>query len=318
MVEKYPYLIGDFMWTSWDYLGEASIGAWAYDGSGMMNKPYPWLSSECGAIDILGNPGAPAKYAAVVWGLEEKPYIGVRPMNHPGVRPIKGLWRGTNALDSWSWKNCDGNKAEIEVFVDAHEVELFINGKSLGRKRIKAFKALYKAKYMPGIVKAVAYDRNGSKLSESELVTATGKTSISLKPEETTIKAGELVYVNIHLVGENGVVESNDDKKLSVTVDGGELLGFGSANPCTEERFDSGSYTTYCRARSIKEHSCGKLAGYCDSTIILGGLTTAAIASALVVSSCTVNSPVPLIVELEGDSSVHLVQGWARYREIKN
>jgi hypothetical protein len=245
MVERYPYLIGDLMWTCWDYLGEASIGAWSYDGSGMMNKPYPWLLSVCGAIDIVGNPGAPAEYAAVVWGLAEKPYIGVRPVNHPGVRPTKGLWRGTNAVDSWSWQNCDGNKAEIEVYADAHTVELLINGKSLGKKKLKAYKATYKTEYAPGSIKAVAYGRNGNQVSDSELVSATGKTSISLKPEDTAIQSGELVYVNIDLVGENGVVESNDDRKLTVTVEGGTLLGFGSANPCTEERFDSGSYTTY-------------------------------------------------------------------------
>jgi len=245
MVKKYPYIIGDFMWTSWDYLGEASIGAWSYDGSGMMNKPYPWISSECGAIDLLGNPGAPAKYAAVVWGQEEKPYIGVRPVNHPGVQPTKGLWRGTNAIDSWSWKNCRGHKAEIEVYADAYEVELILNGKSLGRKKTKAFKVLVKTEYIPGRLKAVAYDQNGSKQSESELVSATGEISISLKPEETSIQAGELMYINVQLVGENGVVESNADKKLSVHVEGGELLGFGSADPCTAERFDRGSYTTY-------------------------------------------------------------------------
>jgi beta-galactosidase len=59
------------------------------------------------------------------------------------------------------------------------------------------------------------------------------------------MKPGELAYVNIDLVGENGVVESNDDRKLTLIVEGGKLLGFGSANPCTEERFDSGSYTTF-------------------------------------------------------------------------
>ena len=122
-----------------------------------------------GAIDILGNIDAVAKYAAVVWGLEKKPYIGVRPVNHPGVRVTKAIWRGTNAINSWSWKNCDGNKAEIEVYADAHAVELFINGKSLGKKKIKAFKATYKTKYASGTIKAVAYDQNGSVLSESEL-----------------------------------------------------------------------------------------------------------------------------------------------------
>ncbi len=245
LVKKYPYVVGDFMWTAWDYLGEASIGAWAYDGSAIMNKPYPWLTSECGAIDILGNPGAPAQYAAVVWGLAERPFIGVRPVNHPGIRPTRGLWRGTNAVDSWSWKNCDGNQAEIEVFADAYEVELFLNERSLGRKKIKAYKTLYKVSYMPGTLKAVAYDQNGGKLSERTLTSATGRIGISLEPEQARVKAGELVYVKIHLVGENGVVESNDDKKLSVSVEGGDLLGFGSANPRTQERFDRGNYTTY-------------------------------------------------------------------------
>jgi beta-galactosidase len=157
----------------------------------------------------------------------------------------KAIWRGTNAMDSWSWKNCAGNKAEIEVYADAHAVELFLNGKSFGKKKVKDFAATYQTKYASGMLKAVAYDPNGRVLSESELVSATGKTRIALRPEETAIKPGELVYINIDLVGENGVVESNDDRKLTISIEAGKLLGFGSVNPCTEERFDSGSYTTF-------------------------------------------------------------------------
>jgi beta-galactosidase len=61
MVEKYPYLIGDFMWTAFDYLGEAGLGAWSYspDAKGF-NKPYPWLLGGAGVIDILGNPDGEA------------------------------------------------------------------------------------------------------------------------------------------------------------------------------------------------------------------------------------------------------------------
>lgn len=196
-------------------------------------------------MDILGNIDAVAKYAQVVWGLEKKPYIGVHPVNHPGKRVAKAIWRGTNVIASWAWKNCTGNKAEIEVYADAYVVELFLNGKSLGKKKPKAYQATYQTKYAPGVLKVIAYDQAGNKLSENELFSATGETNISIRPEETTIQAGELVYVNIDLVGENGVVESNDDRKLTVTVEGSMLLGFGSGNPCTEERFDSGCYTTY-------------------------------------------------------------------------
>lgn len=245
MVKKYPYLVGDFMWTSWDYLGEAGMGAWDYDGKGGFQKPYPYLVAGCGAVDLIGTIGAPAKYAATVWGLEKKPFIGVRPVNHPGKRITKAIWRGTNAIDSWAWKNCEGNKAEIEVYADAHSVELFINGQSLGKKKLKAYQATFKTKYAPGSLKAIAYDQNGQPISEGELASATGKTSISLKPEETTVQSGELVYINVDLVGDNGIVESNADRELTITVEGGTLLGFGSANPRTEERFDNSCYTTY-------------------------------------------------------------------------
>lgn len=100
MVRKYPYLIGDFMWTAWDYLGEAGLGAWSYTGGMPFNRPYPWLLGGAGTIDILGNPDASMGLAKTVWKIAKKPVIGVRPVNHPGVRVSKSVWRGTNAIES--------------------------------------------------------------------------------------------------------------------------------------------------------------------------------------------------------------------------
>ena len=245
MVKKYPYLVGDFMWTAWDYLGESGIGAWSYHGGMPFNRPYPWLLAGAGVIDILGIPDASCKYAATVWGLTDKPVIGVRPVNHPGVRVSKSVWRGTNAIESWAWKGCDGNKAEVEVYAQADSVELRLNGKSLGRKKLKECKAMFKTKYAPGTLEAVAYDGAGKELSRSELRSSFGPLRINVEPEDKTVEPGEIVYIPVTLVGENGVVESNADHKLTVTVKGGELLGFGSAQPRTEERYDTGSFTTY-------------------------------------------------------------------------
>lgn len=245
MVKKYPYLIGDFMWTGWDYIGEAAIGSWNYEGVTMRDVPYPWMLADVGVIDIIGTVGAQAKYASTVWGLEDKPYIGVRPVNHPGKRVSKAVWRGTNAFASWSWKNCEGNRAEIEVYADAAYVKLFLNGKSLGKKRIKDYKAIFRTKYMPGTLTAAAYDADGQEISRNELKSARGQTRLSVVPEEKQIKSGDIAYVDIAVVGENGVIESNDDRTLTITVENGELLGFGSAKPNTTEKFDSGIYTTY-------------------------------------------------------------------------
>ncbi len=245
MVKKYPYILGDFMWTSWDYLGEAGIGAWSYTGGMPFNRPYPWVLAGSGVINILGIPDASCRYASTVWGLEKAPRIGVKPVNHPGVRPSKSVWRGTNAIESWSWKNCDGNKAEVEVYSDQAKVELILNGKSLGKKAVKECKAIFKTKYKAGTLEAVAYDRSGKEVSRRSLCSANGDIKVRVLPEKTTAKAGEILYVPVVIAGDNGVIESNADKRLSVSVDGGELLAFGSANPCTEEQYHVGTFTTY-------------------------------------------------------------------------
>lgn len=246
MVKQYPYLIGDFMWTAWDYLGESGLGAWVYtpDGKGF-NKPYPWLLADCGVFDILGVPNGELFLAQAAWGLLEKPAIAVQPVNHPGVKPAKMVWRGTNALPSWSWQGCEGNQAIVEVYMDASVVELLLNGKSLGRKKCKGGKTTFKTKYAPGILTAVAYNAAGKEISRNELHSAAGGIRLMAEPEEKTVQAGDIVYIPVTLVGENGVVECNCDCKLTVSVEGGELLAFGSANPRTEARYDSGSFMTY-------------------------------------------------------------------------
>ncbi len=253
MVQKYPYLIGDFMWTGWDYLGEAGIGAWAYTEDGMkFDKPYPWILAEAGAIDILGNAGAEAEYAAVVWRTRKEPYIGVQPVNHPGVEPAKAVWRGSNAFSSWSWRGCEGNQAVVEVYADADVAELFLNDISLSKHRLEKFKTEFKVPYMSGKLSVVVYNQIGEKTGTAELVSAKEDIGISIIPEESSIKAGDIVYINILLTDENGIVESNADCEIYVAVEGGDLLAFGSACPRTKESYNTGKFTTYYgRAQAV-------------------------------------------------------------------
>ena len=121
MVEQYPYLIGDFMWTAWDYLGEVGLGAWAYTEDAMsFNKPYPWLLGGAGVIDLIGHGDGSALLAKAVWGKNNgRIGIAVTPANHPGIEVIKSAWRGTNAIPSWSWKGCEGNPVTVEVYTKA-------------------------------------------------------------------------------------------------------------------------------------------------------------------------------------------------------
>ena len=160
----------------------------------------------------------------------------------PGIRVSKSVWRGTNAIESWAWQGCDGNKAEVEVYSDAAAVELLLGSRSLGKKKIKECKAIFKTKYAPEVLTAVAYAADGKELGRSSLCPATGNLKLRLQPEESR---SDLIYIPVQIVGENGIVESNADRKLTVTVEGGELLGFGSVNPCHKEQYHTGTFTSY-------------------------------------------------------------------------
>ena len=133
----------------------------------------------------------------------------------------------------------------MEVYSDRSQVDLLINGKSAGRKKVKECKALFKVKYASGTVTAIAYDASGRETGRSTLSSASGPFGIAVRPEKDTVMPGEILYVPVNIEGANGIVESNADRKLTVMVEGGELLAFGSANPCHEEQYHTGSFTSY-------------------------------------------------------------------------
>lgn len=118
-VKKYPQVLGDFVWSAWDYLGEACIGDWTYHSY----KGLPLLAGQ-GMIDITGKPLASMYYMQIVWGLRKEPFIGVRPLNHAKEEPSTGAWQFTNAIDSWSWQGYEGKKAVVEVYFSGENNEL--------------------------------------------------------------------------------------------------------------------------------------------------------------------------------------------------
>lgn len=245
-VKKYPYLLGDFMWTAIDYLGEVGIGGWSYDPQyGItFEKPYPWLIADAGAIDLIGNIGAEAKYASTVWGLETKPYIAVSPVKYAGKKVVKSVWRGTNAIESWSWRSCEGEKTVVEVYSDAAFIELYLNGKKLGRKKVKECKAIFKAKYVTGTLTAVAFGADKHEISRSELKSA-DNAHIALACENKSPKIGEVLFIDVSIADMCGTVESNADELLMAEVTGGKLLAFGSAQQKSEEKYSSNKTETY-------------------------------------------------------------------------
>ena len=244
MVEEMPYVVGDFMWTALDYIGEIGLGAWYYSNDpDFANKTYPWKLFGGGAIDLIGNPTGEAFWAKAIWTKQVEPNIAVRPIHKENL--VKSMWRGTNSIPSWSWQGCEGMPTVVEVYTAAPKVALYVNDKLIGEQEVKDYVASFEnVTYEPGTLKAVATDANG-KQYEQTLTSATGKIGISIEPEKDSYKSGELAFVNINLVGENGIVESKADRTLTVTVEGGELLGYGSQTLITEAAFLDGVYPTY-------------------------------------------------------------------------
>ena len=94
----------------------------------------------------------------------------------------------TKALESWSWRGCAGMPAAVEVYAGAYEVELFLNGKSVGRKRLKnTCRAVFKIVYADGELTAASYDGAGKELGRHTLTTAGAETVLQVTPEEASL-----------------------------------------------------------------------------------------------------------------------------------
>lgn len=252
-VTSVPGVIGDFSWTGWDYLGEVGLGYWTYGAEpGGIAKPYPGVLAGCGTFDIVGTPGATLLLAQAVWGITDVPGIAVRPLDRAGQRPNKTPWLPTDAVQSWSWRGHEG-VAQIEVYSAEDRVELFLNGRSLGRRAAgprRGYVARFRVPYEPGELVAVAY-RRGIETGRSSLRSA-GSTRLRLRAETSELTGpDDLAYVWIELADDDGIVEAGSEDRVTVTVAGAATLAaVGSATPSTLETFVGDTRTTY-RGRAI-------------------------------------------------------------------
>ncbi|MCX5262594.1 glycoside hydrolase family 2 TIM barrel-domain containing protein [Streptomyces sp. NBC_00199] len=249
------HVIGDFTWAGWDYLGEAGIGRPGYadertdPGQGIAGA-YPWLTARVGDLDITGHRRAPSYYREIVFGLREEPYIAVhRPENH-GRTFVAGPWSWPDVLPSWSWESADGARVRVDVYSQADEVELLLNGTFVGRVAAgpgHRYRAEFDVEYRPGELVAVAY-RNGREQSRARLVSARGPVLLSARADRSEIRADDtdLAFVDIVLTDADGVLHHDRDRPVTVELTGpGVLQGLGSARPVTEETFTGPTHTTH-------------------------------------------------------------------------
>ena len=254
LVKQYSNVIGDFTWTGWDYVGEAGIGRPQYaaaDGTRpSFTGPYPYLLADCGDIDITGHRRPASYYRQIVFGLRAQPYLAVQRPEHHGKTFTGSPWAWSDSISSWTWPGFEGSPVTVEVYSDADEVELLVNGRSLGRKAAgdsHRFRAEFEAVYEPGELLAVAYT-GGMETGRHALQSADGPVLLRAEADRQLISAdgGDLAYVTFTLTDLAGTCCTGSDRLVRAEVSGqGVLLGFGSADPSTEERFDATERRTY-------------------------------------------------------------------------
>jgi beta-galactosidase len=256
LVREHPHVIGDFTWTGWDYLGESGIGRVRYgsdppDAPGGLMAPYPWITSNTGDIDITGVRRPVSYWREIVWGRRDAPYLAVRPPTHHGEESsFRSGWSFTDAIATWSWDGFEGKPVTVEVYADADDVELLVNGESVGRSAVGAELGCltsFETTYEPGALTAVAY-RGGAEIGRVTLSSARGPVLLDVQVDRASIDATDrdLAYVDVTLVDADGNLHSSKDRAVTVSVHGPAVLqGSGSGNPCTEETFGAPTHHTY-------------------------------------------------------------------------
>ncbi len=255
-VRQHAHVIGDFTWTGWDYLGEAGIGRTVYGQTDSTKGPpsflgaYPWRTAWCGDIDITGHRRPQSYYREIVFGLRADPYLAVQRPAHHGEVAAGTPWSWSDVVSSWSWVGHEGAPVTVEVYADADEVELLVNGRSVGTQPSGAahrYKSVFVTAYEPGLLEAIGW-RDRAEVGRTTLRSATEPVLLDADVDRPAIAADplDLAFVTLRLVDAEGTPHVVHDRRIDVQVDGpGALQALGSANPATEEGFTGTSCTTF-------------------------------------------------------------------------
>ncbi|MBV9963534.1 MAG: DUF4982 domain-containing protein [Parafilimonas sp.] len=266
-VIDHAWVIGDFVWTGWDYIGEASIGWRGYEQE---KSFYPWNLAFCGDIDICGWKRPQSFYRDALWKKNQlsifvKPLQPSFPVNEK--KQTWSIWNWDDVVEDWNWKGKEDSVFEVNVYSSCDQVELFLNGKSLGKKstnRLTKFMAVYNVPYKTGELKAIGYS-NGKQVNTAVLKTADESTQIKLSADRNSINADneDLSYVTVELLDANGVRNPKAENLINFTIEGeGTIAGVGNANPISLESYQQPMRKAWqgrCMVVIKSTHKAGKI-----------------------------------------------------------
>ena len=276
-VEKYNWMIGDFVWTSFDYIGEASIG---WNGYYLKQSFYPWYMAYCGDIDMCGIRRPQSYYRETLWSGKPITYISVTPPvpSFP-LNPRKELWSvwdWPDEIDSWNFEGYEGKVLSVWVYTQCEEVELFFNGESLGCKNNTAItknKLGWKVPYQKGVLEAKGYV-DGKEVTTSILKTAGSPVDIQLTADKSVLSPNgqDLSYISVALVDAEGSISPVADDLVHFDVSGeGTLIAVANSNPMSTESFRT-TYRKAWRGNCLAILKSGKKAGNIHLKVRVDGL----------------------------------------------
>ena len=243
-LENNPNNLGEFIWTGFDYLGEPTpFGGKDNSTNGYWNGNWPARSSYFGAVDLCGLPKDRFYLYQSQWTKD--------PMVH--------------VLPHWNWEGMEGKKIPVFSYTNCDEVELFVNGKSHGKKIkgidktpipinfidweggryqgdfMSPYRLHWNVPYEAGELKVIGYI-DGKKVTEKQINTAKKPAKIELVPDRNLIKSDreDMSFVTVRILDIEGNLCPNSENLVEFELKGeGEIVAVGNGNPATTELFQS-------------------------------------------------------------------------------
>ncbi len=199
-----PFLAGGFVWTGFDYRGEPTPYGW------------PCIGSQFGILDTCGFPKDGAYYYRAWW--HDEPSIHLAP--------------------HWTWPGREGQAIDVRCFSNCEEVELFLNGKSLGRQAMPRNSHLdWKVAYAPGTLVARGY-HGGSEIISTQVETTGAPAKVALIPDRSQLHADgeDVAMVTVAVEDAEGRIVPVAGNEVAFTVSAnGRIIGVGNGDPASHE-----------------------------------------------------------------------------------
>lgn len=238
-VADHPYVIGDFVWTAIDYLGESGIGRYFYkgetEGEHYHRDQFPWHGAYCGDIDLTGWRKPISHYRELLHTGNKKLYMAVREPNGYWGDIRETQWSVWPTWESWNWPGHEGKSIEVEIYSRYPRIRLYLDDKLVAERpttRKEEFKAIIPLPYQPGTLRTVGIKEDGSEGETVTLSTAGEATNITLTADRTALCADgqDLCYVTIELTDKEGRRQPNAENELTFSLTGpGKIVATDNA-----------------------------------------------------------------------------------------